>query len=163
MAELYECKWDEIIVFRKMLLKRSKWCYLQSINSFADYRWSDLVVLLFALCVEVVRDEEKWKQENNSPQNSWAKDSYLRNPHTETPMPSSHCVQTHCGFNNAVTSPVWSDDAMCEISNVIIHARGQWGLQIFTKVQYKVTSRFNATTARHKKSIQPKGCESLMS
>lgn len=28
----------------KTLLKGSKWCYLQSINSFADYSWSDLVV-----------------------------------------------------------------------------------------------------------------------
>lgn len=148
----------------KTLLKESKWCYLQSINSFADYSWSDLVVLSHcSLSIEGVRNGEKWKQqENNSPQNSWAKDSHLRNPHTETPRPSSHSVQTHCGFNNAVTSPVWSDDAMCEISTVIIHARGQWGWKIFTKVQCKVTSRFN-TTIQHKKVIEPKWCYSLIS
>lgn len=158
-----QMEWDHCLsqkavgrVQMMLLTKHKQLCWLQM-------EWSSSFVTSLALCVEGVRDVEKWKQqENNSPQNSWAKDSYLRNPHTETPMPSSHCVQTHCGFNNAVTSPVWPDDPMCEISTVIINARGQWGLQIFTKVQSKVTSRFHATVW-HKKVIEPKGCESLMS
>lgn len=143
MAELYKCKWNEIIylsfqnaverVQMMLLTKHKQLCWLQLERS------SSFITLL-TLCEEGVRNGEKWKQqENNSPQNSWAKDSHLRNPHTETPRPSSHCVQTHCGLNSAVTSPVWSDDAMCEISTVIIHAQGQWGLQIFIKVQCKVT------------------------